>query len=223
MNIFKTAIVMSDRPPVGSERDLRSKHRRGALAALNPLTLPARAWRRFLHRHYRPRFCRQNYIFRHEGPFPPEKRIDCTFEHYQSFEELPEHVIEDMKISGLGTRFDMDRRELEEHATLWIAFVDNHFASRMFTRKGQYIGRWFLDLRPEDIVFFRGLTHPDYRGRGLLPSLIRHAAHEALGHLDYAYTDCRTYNKAAVRCIEKIGFSRVAVMKAITREWALCG
>ena len=177
-------------------------------------------WRRLMH-YYHQWFCRQNYIFRHEGPFNPENRTDCTFASYESFDNLPEEIKADIYAGTDGSRLETDKQELGENATLWVAFVDGRVATTAFTRKGKYFRRWFLDLRPEDVIVFRLNTKPEFRGRGLAPSLIRHVLNSITNLSEHAYIDCRTYNKPSKRCIEKAGFKCVAVKKKIKREWAL--
>lgn len=181
--------------------------------------IAGKIWRR-LRRYYRQWFCHRNYIFRHEGPFCPEERIDCTFACYESFEELPEQVKKDL-CAGDNSRLEIDRQELSENATLWVAFVGGRVATTVFTRQGKYFRRWFLDIRSEDIVVFRLNTQLEFRGRGLAPALIRHVLHETSALAGHAYIDCRTYNKPSKRCIEKAGFKCVAIKKTIKREWAL--
>jgi len=191
------------------------------METINPLTLPGRAWRRFFYRVYRPLFCQQNYIFRHEGPFPAETRTDCAFRRYDAIENIPQETIDDMQTNGVPGRLKMDRAELQEHASLWIAMIDGHAACTVFTREGKHFTNWFLPIQAEDVIVFRLWTHPDYRGRGLAPSLMRHAMHEIMQPGGHAYIDCRTYNKPSIRCIEKSGFKCVAKKRTIKRDWAL--
>ena len=179
-----------------------------------------KVWRR-LTRYYRQWFCQQNYVFRHEGPFTLVEPASCEFAHYESFEEIPEQVKQDICLNADRTRLENDKLELSEHAVLWMALVDGKVAATVFTRKGKYFRRWFLDLQPNDVVVFRLHTHPEFRGRGLAPALMRHAMYKVLEKPGHAYIDCRTYNKPSIRCIQKAGFKCVATKKTIKREWAL--
>lgn len=173
---------------------------------------------------YRKIFRQQNYIFRHNGPFLPETRSDCTFKRYDSVGDLPESIQADISSDGKPTRLTRDKRELNENAILWVAMVNDRVASTVFTRKGKHFHNWFLPLQPEDVVIFRLRTHPDFRGHGLASSLIRHAMHETIKEgPGNAYIDCRTYNKSSISCILKAGFIKVAKMKTISRDWALYG
>lgn len=177
-------------------------------------------WRRsrHLYRHY---FKQKNYVFRREGPFTQEARNDCIFASYQSFTALPERLKEDRHKRGDQDGLKQDKLELDENATLWVAYVDHNVATTVFTRRGTHFRRWFVELKPNDIVVFRLNTNEHYRGRGLASSLIRHALFSIGDDSASAYIDCRTYNKPSKRAIEKAGFECIAIKKTITREWAL--
>ena len=174
-----------------------------------------------LRHYYRKMFCQKNYIFRYEGTCDPDKREDCVIKSYTSFDQIPEEVKDDIQSDGVNNRLEVDKLELNDNATLWIVFVNNKVASTVFTRKGEYFKRWFLDLQKEDVIVFRLRTHPHFRGQGLAPSLIRYAISSTLEKPGYAYIDCRTYNTSSIHAIEKVGFIRVAVKKTIKRRWAL--
>lgn len=184
------------------------------------LAIVGRAARR-LHTYYRRWFCNQNYVFRHDGPFVAQYRADCTFVRVESSSDLHESIRSQIREDGGERRLSMDCRELDEQATLWIALVDGNVASTVFTRRGAQFKRWFLPLRPEDVVVFRLRTYEAYRGRGLAPSLIRFAMHHTVTSPGCAFIDCRTYNMPSIRCIEKSGFKRIAKMRTIQRDWAL--
>ncbi|MDH3347097.1 MAG: GNAT family N-acetyltransferase [Desulfobulbaceae bacterium] len=194
----------------------------GGTMAIHSGELLGKIWRR-CKRYYHLWFCRQNYIFKYDGPILPQQRSDCKYESYESFDELPEHVKVDICADGDASRLEADKLELGENAILWVAFIDGCVATTVFTRKGKHFRRWFLDLQPADVVVFRLRTLPVFRGRGLAPALIRHAIYAQSGtdKSGQAYIDCRTYNKTSKRCIEKAGFKCVATKKAIKREWTL--
>lgn len=174
-------------------------------------------------RYYHRWFFRHSFVFRHEGSSSRERRTDCEFKRYDSFQELPNTVVVDIASDSSVSQMEMGKRELDEHATLWVAFVAGRVATTVYTREGRYFHHWFLELQPEDIVVFRLVTRQEYRGRGLAPSLIRHAIHETVKPPGHAYIDCRTYNKPSIRCIEKAGFTRIARKRSIKRDWALYG
>jgi len=142
---------------------------------------------------------------------------------FDRVEDIPAALVESIRTDGNPRRFELDSREIDDHATMWLAVIDECVASSVFTRRGEHFANWFVPLRPEDVVVFRLRTHPAHRGKGLAASLMRHAIHQTLAPGAHAYIDCRTYNKPSIRCIEKTGFVRIAKMKTIRREWALEG
>lgn len=182
--------------------------------------VPGRIFRR-CREIYRSYFCQWNYVFEHPGPFIPETRSDCIFRKFETIEGIPASIIDAIVSDGGDHRLTMDRQELSENATMWVAIVDGRLASTVFTRRSCFFKRWFLPLSKADVVVFRLQTHADFRGRGLAPSLIRHCLHQQMKPEGRAYIDCRTYNKPSIRCIEKSGFVRVATKRTIKREWAL--
>jgi len=102
-----------------------------------------------------------------------------------------------------------------------LALLDGRLAGASVSRRGDHFKRWFVPLRPHDVVIFRNRTLPDFRGRGLCPALMRHVmAHELAGD-GRAYIDCRVYNKPSICSIEKAGFRRIATMKPLRRKDAL--
>ena len=177
---------------------------------------------RFL-RHYHEWFSKTNYIFSFKGTISPEKRTDCEFLSYKSFESLPEQTRIDMCEDGSIIQLNQNKLELEENAILWIASVNSHMVSFVFTRQGKYFKNWFVPLQPTDIVFFRLGTNPSYRGRGYATSLIRYVMHELETKEALFYIDIRTYNRPSIRCVEKTGWLCIGKKKSIDRNWAMYG
>ncbi len=194
----------------------------GASAASTLLSrsLFGRAWRRALW-FYRRRFQNRCHVFVHRGPFPPEHRDDCAFHRFDRFDDVPQDVRDAVVAYRDASQLEMDAKEIRDGATMWGASCDGVLASVVFTRRGRDFRRWFLPLRPDDVVVFRLRTYPAFRGRGLAPSLMRQALHEYMQEGNDAYIDCRVYNKPSIRSITKTGFQRIATMKPIRREEAI--
>lgn len=181
--------------------------------------LPGKAVRR-LRRYYLRYFQHRNHVYVHRGPFPPEHRDDCTFHRYERFEDVPPEVREAIIAAGGQKALDTDEREMRQNGVMWAAFCDGGLASVLFTRCGAYFRQWFVPLEDGDVVIFRVRTYPQFRGRGIAPSLMRHAFHECLSDGGAAYIDCRVYNHPSIRSIEKAGFEHIATMKPISRQEA---
>ena len=173
--------------------------------------------RRILRR-YRPR-C--HHVFRHEGPFPPERHAQAEFSFVDDASALSPFLLDELKANGTDRMLDSDLRELSSGSRLWYGLVDGRLAVVLFTRRGNQYCNWFVPLQPDDMVIFRVRTYPSFRGRGLAPALMRFAMHACLRQDGGALVDCRTDNLPSIRSIEKAGFQRTATMKPITREFAL--
>jgi RimJ/RimL family protein N-acetyltransferase len=185
-----------------------------------PAAVPGKVWRR-LKRWCRHRFQNRNHVFAHHGPFEPVPNPTCRVVRYDRYDDIPEEVRAGIRRHRDRTAVDKDRFEMEQKAALWVAFIDSEPAGLLFGRRGGAFRTWFVPLRNKDIVLFRGVTFPPYRGRGVMPTLTRTAMHDCLSPGDTAYCDCRVYNTASMRCIEKAGFTHIATMRAIRRRHAL--
>jgi len=164
---------------------------------------------------------RHNHIFRHEGPFPPERHPQAEFSVCDSADLLSPSLMAQLKATGTERMLETDLVELRSGSRLWYGLVDGRLAVVLFTRRGHQFRNWFTPLQPSDMVIFRVRTYPEFRGRGLAPSLMRYAMHESLQNGDCSFIDCGTDNQPSIRSIEKAGFRKIATMKPITREFAL--
>ncbi len=170
-------------------------------------------------RMYRRLFQHRNYVFVHKGPYNPETAPTCKIEKYSSFAELPENVKKAFLSSGGHDVMEINRVELENNAVLYVGYIDDKVAGVLFSRQGKYFKRWFVDLADNDIVLFRAKTYPEFRGRGICPTLIRYAMHDNLFNTsNFAYADCRVYNTASERAITKAGFQKIGVMKPLRQK-----
>ena len=174
-----------------------------------------------LTRYYQKSFRNRNYIFVHQGPFEPVKNPICEFARYKSFDEVPRDVREAIERYGGQKALETDRREMEQDSIMWVAFLGQQLTGVLFTRRGVDFQRWFVKLQDDDIVIFRVRTYPEFRGRGIAPSLMRYAMNSLLHKGNNAYIDCRVYNRPSIRCIENAGFSMIATMKPMLREEAV--
>lgn len=179
--------------------------------------LPGKVWRR-LRRYYRRYFQNRNHVFVRRGPYPLAERDDCSFHCYPCFDDVPVEVRRAIITRRGRDVLETDRRELDEGAVMWIAEIHGTPASVLFTRRGGLFRDWFVPLDVDDMVIFRVRTDPQYRGRGLAPSLMRRAMAESLSSDSRAYVDCRVYNRPSIRSIEKAGFERIATMRPIERS-----
>lgn len=187
-----------------------------------PMRLVARVIR-YMHNRYRRWFQHRNHIFVHTGPFLPVESSDVAFVAFDRFDEIPERIREAMRSYSGDRALEMDRVELDHGATMWAAMLGGEPVGMLFLRRGRCFAKWFVPLCSDDLVIFRMRTYPEFRGRGIAPLLMKQAMHAMLDPGDKAYIDCRVYNTASIRSIEKAGFVRVAALKPISRAEALGG
>ncbi len=160
----------------------------------------------------------RNHVFVYEGPVGaaamPEGLIVTR---YTCLEEIPGQVLEGL-IGFRGQHYpECVRQELTGNAVLWVGMINDEVVASQMTKLGHHIQKWFVPLDSRDLVIFGGSTEPTYFGRGIMPAMIQdHMANEIRGG-GRAFADCKVWNKAAIRCIEKVGFRRLVTMKPLPR------
>ncbi|NHA15368.1 GNAT family N-acetyltransferase [Thioalkalivibrio sp. XN279] len=186
------------------------------------LKFPYRVWNRVIWA-YRGRFQSDHHVFVRNGPYPVETRPEIKFFRFAHFADVPAFVREAIVENQGHGALETDARELKDHSLMWVAMFDDTVAGVLHSRRGKHFLNWFVPLRDEDIVFFRVRTYPQFRGRGICPSMYRYIMHQELPDDARAFADCAIYNKSSRRSLEKAGFQTIAIAKPITREWALKG
>ncbi len=180
-----------------------------------------RAWGRFVEG-LNWRFRRWQYVFVFDpSTIPPRAPPDLRFERYERVEDVPRPLGEEIARHADATTLEWDLREVADHAVYWVAFLGREPVAKQLTRQGGMFRRWFVPLGEGDLVFFRGWARSEFRGRGIVPALIRHIIARELPSDAHAYTDCRVFNKSSIHMIEKAGFRRIATVRSLTREQAL--
>lgn len=172
-------------------------------------------------RWYRHKFREKNHVFVRRGPFPATDTGGYEVACFENGADIPASIIAQLEAVNGAKAVRLDHRELRCGAVMWVAMNGDVVAGTSMSRKGRHFRRWFVPLKDEDIVIFRNRTFPEDRGKGICPMLMRHIMHTQLTEGGCAYVDCRVYNKASIRSIEKAGFERIATMKPITRHEAL--
>lgn len=164
----------------------------------------------------------RNHVFVHDGPVDEARGpaglavVRCT-----KLEALPVELGEVLRVRFGEGSYAADAWELERGAVLWLGLIDGQLAGASVSRRGEHFRRWFLPLRPHDFVIFRNRTLPEFRGRGLCPAIMRHVIRTERTGDAKAYIDCRVFNHASIRSIEKTGFRRIATLRPISRKQAL--
>lgn len=180
-------------------------------------SLLQRAWGRFSTRlvaAYRRLFQHRNHVFRRPGLTDAAVPADLVIERVTLAEFKPDLEAELAATFGPG-RPAGDRLELQHGAVLWLGRIGGVLAGVSVSRDGAHFARWFVPLKPADIVIFRNATATAFRGRGVCPALMRNAIVHEVGAGGHAYVDCRIYNHASIRSIEKAGFARIATCRPL--------
>lgn len=162
-----------------------------------------------------------NNVYQLSGPVTADQRSDCVFVRFSSPDQVCQQVRNSIAADGNQARLETDMTELAEGSRMWVAFIDGHPVSVVFVRPAGLYKQWLLQLQPQDLVVFRLRTDPSLRGRGLAPSLIRACLSAELQSSGSAWVDCRPYNTASIRCLQKTGFCYVGRRKPISRADAL--
>jgi hypothetical protein len=168
---------------------------------------------------YRRLFQHHNYIFRYtpDGP-PPARPKGLEILRFADFTAVPDSLMAQL-CAFRGPRYcNCVQQELRRGAILWVGIQDNIGVASQFTRRGSQFRHWFLPLLPDDLVVFGGSTAPSARGQGIMPYMIFDHVRCELRGGSCAYADCKVWNAASIRCIEKAGFRRIATMKPLSRR-----
>jgi hypothetical protein len=181
------------------ERLQRFVRRNGVLGV--PITVFRKVWRwLFLNRHFV--FSRSLAISSAAPALVPGLRI----ERFASAIEVPVRLMEQLLAEEGPHRAAWIRSEFETHGILWLGVLDDNVVAYQWCRRGAFICHWFVPLNDDDLVIFATVTFPRWRGRRISPAMMSQIiAYELRGQAK-AYVDCKIWNKAAMRGIEKAGF-----------------
>ncbi len=147
---------------------------------------------------------------------------DMRIERWDDWSAFPQ-AQRDALAATFGARaVAVDESEVRRGAVLWLGWIGAEICGATMSRRGRFFRKWFVPLEPADIVIFRNRTAERFRGRGVCPTLMQHViATELEAESGRAFVDCRVYNHASIRSIEKIGFERIAVCRPLRRGEAL--
>jgi len=169
-----------------------------------------------LHSTWRRLARNRNHVFVCDAPADAAGVPDgLNIARYADLEEIPKQVLAEL-VDSHGLPFmDNLRKELAGQAVLWVGLINGRAAGLLLTRLGCHITRWFVPLRDHDLIIFAVGTVAEYRGRGIAPAMMRHTMASELRGDGRAFIDCKVWNKASIRSIQKAGFRWVATKKPI--------
>ncbi|HEX7902111.1 MAG TPA: GNAT family N-acetyltransferase [Planctomycetota bacterium] len=165
-----------------------------------------------------------NRVFRgrhHVYRLEPGPRPACpglAVERYDRPEDVPDDIRQAVRRWGGEKAWTWDVREMDDGAALWIGRLVGAVAAAWMSRPGSLFRAWFVPLRAEDVVLFRGTTAPELRGRGIGPAMMREIAGRSLASEARVYVDVAVHNAPSIRAIEKAGFRRIATCRPVSRK-----
>ena len=129
---------------------------------------------------------------------------------HTSIDDLPPEIVATIKPEERGERLDGFRAEFARDGVLWIGQVDGRFAATQWSRRGRYLPDWYIELKPDDIVSYSASTETQYRGRGILPAMLRHVIESEPVGLGEFHCDIFEWNVASLRAFDKAGYREIA-------------
>jgi len=122
-------------------------------------------------------------------------------------DEQEKTAIEKFGGKFLWLQFEQD---LQHGDDLWIGYLGGAIAGICWSTRPQNVDRYFVPLGEKDMVIRKCFTFPSCRNRGVYSSTLQYmiAALRAEG-AERIFIDCRSWNGASCRGIEKAGFARM--------------
>ena len=104
--------------------------------------------------------------------------------------------------------------EFANRGTLWVGEIDGVVAATQWCVRGRDLPKWYIALKPSDIVIYAISTFDEFRGRGIQPAMMRYIIeNEPRGDGDF-YCDVFIWNTVALKNTEKVGYRRFASARA---------
>jgi len=93
-------------------------------------------------------------------------------------------------------------------AQLWIGFCSKEAAGICWSRSGLTRSDYFVPLETDDANILSCFVFPQFRGRGIYPTMLKHIASTLKDHngIRRVFIDCKSWNYPSIRGIEKAGF-----------------
>lgn len=160
----------------------------------------------------------------------PEEAVptggEISIAHYARREDIPAGQLEQLR-SIVRKRhmpeemvqhyLDYLLRMFDDGGEICLALCNGEVAGFIwiFRASGNYREYFqFFTITPRDGVLCAAFTRPEYRGRGILPTLNRFGFQVAKARgMQYVYASCKTWNAASYRGLVKAGMQRVGTAR----------
>jgi RimJ/RimL family protein N-acetyltransferase len=140
-----------------------------------------------------------------------------VIERYSTLNKIPFNVLSALTLSSssqMNLEVEVTQR-FSKGCEMWLGHFDGSFAGICWSRSRVARDDYFLPLDRQDAVFSSCFVLPSSRGKGVFPYMLQSIFKTLSNYeqIDKAYIDCKSWNLASVRGIEKAGF--VFIGKAI--------
>lgn len=143
---------------------------------------------------------------------------DARIDRYDSASEVPTEVLRQIEEREGRQSVRTIRGEFLKVGELYVGWVGEKVASRMWVRAGRHMEDWFVLLREDDCVLFGMLAYPAFRGLGIIGALITEAIERNGGGDGDVYVDCKLWNRSSMRVFDKMAFKRISTKRPLRRQ-----
>lgn len=165
---------------------------------------------------YRRMFRNSNYVFVCDSmPKRVTPAHELRIDSYQNEKDLPADLLAQLREAEGQDFVDVIKHEFSRHGQLWLGLRNDQVAAYQWTRKGQHVQNWFVELGDRDLVIFNTATLPRFRGQGINPYIMGHIIEQHVQKGGRVLIDCKEWNTPAIRANEKVGFRLIGKMKPL--------
>lgn len=149
-------------------------------------------------------------------------REDISVKNFAKAEDIPQEDLICLYTNKGGKILVMDylKKNFQKGGTVWLAYLNGEVVGWRWTCVNGYNGFYFFPSTPKDVVFFDGEIFPQYRGKGISPTMLQYmfVALKKAG-IERIYGDVLEWNNANIRSLPKTGLKMIG----IARELNICG
>ena len=94
---------------------------------------------------------------------------------------------------------------------LWLGWIEGEIAGVCWSCSRKSRMDYFVPLREDDATILSCFVFPQYRGRGIYPSMLETIVRTLMNddQVSKVYIDCKSWNRPSIRGIQKAGFVRI--------------
>lgn len=112
------------------------------------------------------------------------------------------------------------KERFEKQALLWLIKSEGKLAGYGWTLRGRTVEPHFFLLGPDDVHLFDFHVFPQYRGRGINPTLVTHILRRlAVAKVGRAFIEAAEWNQPQLSSLTKTPFRRIGM----ATKWTIWG